>query len=113
MFADKLFDLRSLESYGVRRIAADQAKIAPDGDETCFLANDRFVQPIGIFAAVTAAIDECACKNIVIFQNSKPVLSANRRKHRRRYPTTMLCPLISVLLLREQVANFSQQHFFS
>jgi hypothetical protein len=113
VFADKRFDLRSFELYGVRGITADQAKIAPDGDESCPLAYNCFVKPIGILAAVTAAIDECACKNIVIFQNSRPVPSPNTRRHRRRYPTTMPYPQIPVLLLREQVANFGQQYFFS
>jgi len=113
VFADKRFDLRSFELYGVRRITADQAEIAPDRDETCFLAYNCFAKPIGILAAVTAAIDECACKNIVIFQNSTPVLRPDTRRQPRRYPTTMPYPRVSVLLLRQQVANFGQQYFFS
>jgi len=113
LFVDERIDLRSLKQDGTGRITADQAEIAPDRDETCFLAYNCFAKPIGILAAVTAAIDECACKNIVIFQNSTPVLRPDTRRQPRRYPTTMPYPRISVLLLRQQVANFGQQYFFS
>jgi hypothetical protein len=49
----------------------------------------------------------------VIFQNSTPVLRPDTRTQPRRYPTTMPYPRVSVLLLRQQVANFGQQYFFS
>lgn len=77
----KLLNLRSLESHGVRRITTDQAKIAPDRDETGLLAYNGFIEPIRVLASVTAAIDEGTCKDVVILQNSRPVPSPMRGRN--------------------------------
>ena len=90
------------------RFTADQAEIAPYGNELCLFADRGFSEPIGILAAFAAAIDKCACKYVVIFQAGSPVSNSNARKHRRYEVTTMPVPRAAVLLFREQIANFGQ-----
>ena len=51
------------------RVAADEAKIAPDRDKPRFVADDGLVQPIRIFATLASAIHKGTGEDIVIFQS--------------------------------------------
>ena len=61
------FDLLSLQQFQLQRVAADQAVITPDWNEARLRMGQRFAQPLGILAHFAAAIDESACKHIVVF----------------------------------------------
>lgn len=66
VIVNAFFDLESFQKNRRFRLATNQATITPDWHEARGGIGERFFKPLAILAQLTAAVDKCARKNIMV-----------------------------------------------
>lgn len=66
MILDYVHNLGARKQRGAERVAANKTLFSPDRNETAVVTTDCCVDPVGILAAFSVAIDEGAREYIVV-----------------------------------------------